>query len=65
MGLVRFLSGDNATYADYAGIGLLSVSWLVLGMPRERVAGLAAGARRRLLHGPGLGAGRRVPVRRR
>jgi len=31
-GLVPFLSGDNATYADYAGIGLLSLSWLILGM---------------------------------
>ena len=30
--LVRFLSGDIATYADYAGIGLLSISWLILGM---------------------------------
>lgn len=30
-GLVPYLSGDNADYADYAGIGLLSLSWLILG----------------------------------
>jgi hypothetical protein len=30
--LVPLLSGDTADYADYAGIGLLSVSWLILGM---------------------------------
>ena len=29
--LVPYLSGDNADYADYAGIGLLSLSWLILG----------------------------------
>jgi hypothetical protein len=30
--LVPFLSGDQATWSDYAGIGLLSLSWLILGM---------------------------------
>jgi hypothetical protein len=30
--LVPFLTGDQAMYADYAGIGLLSLSWLILGM---------------------------------
>jgi len=30
--LVPFLTGDQATYADYAGIGLLSLCWLIFGM---------------------------------